>query len=142
METITHHHFVAGTTIARVFLGFLFFFQGYDAIFGIGIKKVIGTYKDGFGQKRIPAFLIGSAAIYTSYTEFICGFFLLFGLFTYPALYLLGINLIVAAIGFGLTTPLWDSRFVLPRLLLLLLLLLVPADWQAWSLDNFISVRL
>jgi putative oxidoreductase len=138
MEIITHYHSIAGTTIARIFLGCLFLFQGYDAIFGIGIKKVVATYKEGFQQKRIPGFLITLAALFTSYTELIGGVLLLFGLFHYPVLYLLGINLIVAAIGFGLTTPLWDTRYVLPRLLLLLLLLLLPPEWNAWSIDKWL----
>ncbi|MBK7818142.1 MAG: hypothetical protein IPJ60_11810 [Sphingobacteriaceae bacterium] len=60
------------------------------------------------------------------------------GLFQYYALYLLGINLIIAAIGFGITSPMWDTRYVLPRLLLLLFLLFVPQGWNTLSLDNLI----
>lgn len=138
METLGHYHFLAGITVARIFLGLLFFFQGYDAIFGIGIRNVTATYKEGFGPKRVPGFLVAAAAWFTSYTELIGGLLLIFGLFLFPALYLLGINLIVAAIGFGITTPLWDTRHVLPRLLLLLLLLLVPAASHVWTLDRLI----
>jgi hypothetical protein len=61
---------------------------------------------------------------------------LLLGLFEYAALYLLGINLLVAAAGFGIVTPLWDMRHAFPRLALLLLLLLVPQTWHCWTLDH------
>ncbi|MES2555752.1 MAG: DoxX family membrane protein [Bacteroidota bacterium] len=138
METLAQYHTIIGTTVARLFLGFLFFFQGYDAIFNIGMQKVVLTYRDGFGAKRIPRFLIVLAAWFTAYTEFICGFLLIVGLFQFPAMYLLGLNLIVAAIGFGINLPLWDTRHVLPRLLLLLLLLLVPLGWHQWTIDYLI----
>jgi hypothetical protein len=65
-------------------------------------------------------------------------YLLIFGLFEYVALILLGINLITAAIGFGLNTPMWDSKYVFIRLVLILLLLLTPQDWHVWSLDNLI----
>jgi putative oxidoreductase len=136
MEIINQYHEIAAIFIARVFLGFIFFFQGYDAVFNIKINNVIETYQNMFENRKMPKFLIVLASWYTSYTEFFCGFLLIFGLFEYVALFLLGINLIVAAIGFGLNTPIWDPKHVFPRLVLILLLLLVPQAWHAWSLDN------
>lgn len=135
MEFITQYHYIAAISIVRIFLGFLFFFQGYDAVFNIGIGKVIATYKEGFSSKGVPSVLTTLAALFTSYTELICGALLILGLFEIPALYLLGLNLIVAAIGFGMNNPLWDMRHAFPRLLLLLILLIVPIEWHKWSLD-------
>lgn len=135
MEIIAQYQYEAAVSIARVFLGFLFFFQGYDAIFNIGIQKVIKTYQDGFDRKGIPRWLTSLAAIFTSYSEFICGLLLIIGLFEFPALYLLGLNLLIAAIGFGINSPLWDMRHVFPRLILLLFLLVAPLKWHNWSLD-------
>jgi uncharacterized membrane protein YphA (DoxX/SURF4 family) len=136
MELIDQYHHLAAVAIARVFLGFLFLFQGFDAVVRIGLKKSIATYQEGFSRKGIPKALTVLAAVFTSYTELIGGFLLVFGLFTIPALYLLGLNLLVAAIGFGIGNPLWDTRNVFPRLLLLLFLLLVPIGWHAWSIDG------
>lgn len=141
METLDQYHGLAAVTIARIFLGLLFFFQGYDAIFRIGVGKAIATYDDGFRPKGIPRFLTVAAAWFTAYTELICGALLVLGLMEYPALYLLGINLVVAATGFGIVTPLWDVRHVFPRLVLLLFLLLVPHAWNAWGLDHLIFTR-
>ena len=136
MEIINQYHQIAAVFIARVFLGFLFFFQGYDSIFNVRIKNVIDTYESSFENKGIPRFLTVAGAWFTSYTELICGFLLIAGLFENIALYLLGINLIVASIAFGVNTPMWDMRFVFPRLILLLFLLIVPATWNIFSFDH------
>ncbi|MBI3518254.1 MAG: DoxX family membrane protein [Bacteroidetes bacterium] len=136
MEAITQYHYIAAACIARVFLGCLFFFQGYDAVFKVRVENVIEVFEEDFAQKGIPRFLTVCASWFTSYTELIGGFLLIMGLFEYAALYLLGINLIVAAIGFGINTPVWDTRFVFPRLILILLLLLIPHDWNSLSLDQ------
>ena len=136
METLGQYHAIMGISIARVFLGVLFFFQGYDAIFNVKLKNVIETYQATFNNNGSPRYLTVCASWFTSYTELIGGILLVFGLFEYATLYILGINLLIAAVGFGIVTPLWDSRFVFPRLVLLLLLLLSPSGWHIFSLDQ------
>ncbi len=136
METINQDHQCTAVFIARIFLGFLFLFQGYDAVFNIKIKNVVAVYQTNFLNKGIPKFLTVLGVWFTSYTELICGALLILGLFEYISLYLLGVNLIVASIGFGINAAMWDMRFVFPRLILLLFLLLVPESWNIVSLDN------
>jgi len=138
MEIINQYHEIAAVFIARVFLGCLFFFQGFDAVFNVKIKNVIAAFENDFAKKGVPRFLVVAASWFTSYTELIGGTLLILGLFKYAALYFLGANLIIAALGFGLNTPMWDTRHVLPRLLLLLFLLLVPKAWDVLSIDNLI----
>ena len=138
METITQYHEVAAVFIARVFLGLLFFFQGYDAVFNVKVHNVIEAYENSFANKGIPRFLTVCGSWFTSYVELIGGFLLIIGLFEYPVLYLLGIDLIIASIGFGITKPMWDLRYVFPRLALLLFLIVVPITWDLWSLDNLL----
>lgn len=139
MEAITQYHAVAAVFTARVFLGALFFFQGYDAIFNVKIKNVINAYADGFAGKGIPRFVTVLGSWFTSYAELIGGFLLLFGIFEYPALYLLSANLIIVSIAFSLAEPMWDMRFVFPRLVLLIFLLVTPAAWHSWSFDNLVT---
>ncbi|MGV3632231.1 MAG: DoxX family membrane protein [Bacteroidota bacterium] len=139
MEIINQYHETAAVFIARVFLGCLFFFQGFDAVFQVKLKNVVETYRAAFASKGIPLSLLILASWFTCYTELIGGLLLILGLFKYAALYLLGLNLIVASVGFGIHTAMWDTRHVVPRLLLLLFLLVVPQDWDAWSIDH--SVR-
>ncbi|WP_300662846.1 DoxX family membrane protein [Fluviicola sp.] len=136
MEIIEQYHYVSAVTIARIFLGILFLFQGYDAVVKIGMKNVIDAYQKRFAVKGIPRSLTSIAALFTSYTELICGALLIFGLFEFIILYLLGLNLIIAGIGFGINEPLWDTRHVFPRLVLLLLLLMTPPEWHSFSLDH------
>jgi uncharacterized membrane protein YphA (DoxX/SURF4 family) len=124
--------------IARVFLGLLFFFQGYDAVFNIKIKNVIDTYQNSFTNKGIPKFFTVCGVWFTSCTELVCGIFLILGLFEYYSLSLLGINLLIASIAFGISTPMWDTRFVFPRLILLIFLFIVPHTWNFWSLDHLL----
>ncbi len=136
MDTLVQYHEIAAVTITRLFLGFLFFFQGYDAVLKIGLSKVQNTFRDGFAGKPIPLFLIDFASWYTSLSALIGGIFLTLGLFETLALFILGVNLLIAGIGFGITNPLWDVRNVFPRLILLLILLFTPAHWNQWTLDK------
>ena len=93
MDSIIQYHDVAAVFIARVFLGLLFFFQGFDAVFNIKVRNVIEAYENSFANKGIPRFITVLGSWFTSYVELIGGFLLVFGLFEYCALYLLGLNL-------------------------------------------------
>lgn len=135
METIFQYHEVFGVFVARVFLGLLFLFQGYDAVFNIKIRNIIANYENSFQSKGIPRILTVIGSWFTSLTELIGGLLLVVGLFKYYALYLLGLDLIVASIAFGIAAPMWDMRYVFPRLALLLFLLLVHADYDLISFD-------
>ncbi|MCW3083851.1 MAG: hypothetical protein JWP12_1217 [Bacteroidetes bacterium] len=140
METLAQHHESIAALIARVFLGLLFFFQGYDAVFKIKISNVIETYESSFADKGIPRFLTVCGAWFTSYAELIGGLFLITGLFEYWSLSLLGLDLIVASIGFCIVSSIWDTRHVFPRLVLLIFLLVIPPAWDHYSLDHLLSI--
>ncbi len=124
--------------IVRIFLGLLFLFQGYDAVFKVKIKNVINTMDSNFAGTGIPRSLTVIGSWFTSIVQLVGGFLLVFGLFKYYALYLLGLDLIVASIAFGIATPVWDMRHVFPRMALLIFLLLVPTEWDCYSLDLFL----
>lgn len=126
---------VMAVLIARVFLGLLFFFQGIDAVFNIKIKGVIATIEEPLTSKGVPRFLIVLGAYFTSYIELIAGLCLIIGFAKYYALYLLGFDLLIASIAFGIIKPMWDMRFVFPRLVLLLFILVAPSEWDVLSVD-------
>ena len=138
METLINHHQEIGVFIARVILGILFFYQGYDAVFNLKIKTIIITYQNSFSNKGIPKLITACGAWFTSYSGLIGGFMLIFGFYEYVALYLLALNLLVASFAFSVNNPLWDTKHVLIRLLLLLFLLIVPVSWHTYSIDNLI----
>ncbi len=139
MRTILSNHEIIAVFIVRVFLGLLFFFQGYDAVFRVGIKNVITTFHSSFANKGIPQPLIIMGVGFTSFIQLIGGFFLIIGFIKYYALCLLGVDLLVAAIAFGIIQPMWDLRFAFPRLILLIFLLFIPWQWDVLSVDYFWS---
>ncbi|MFI5164057.1 MAG: DoxX family membrane protein [Bacteroidia bacterium] len=135
MQTIFHHHEVAVALIARIFLGLLFFFQGFDAVFNIKIKGIVETIHQPLLDKGIPKFFISAGAWFTSYIELVGGFLLIIGFAKYYAMYLLGLDLLFAAIAFGIIKPMWDTQFVFPRLAILIFLLVIPSEWDVISVD-------
>ena len=126
--------------ITRLILGFIFLFQGYGKIFNIGVENLYamdffqGTFKD-----ILPDFIIRITAYYTSYIELLGGFLLIIGYKTNYALYALASVIIIVTIGHGLAEPIWDLSHVFPRTILLILLLILPRDWDTFSVDNLIS---
>jgi putative oxidoreductase len=140
MNILPQNHEIAGALVARVFLGLLFFFQGYDAVFKIKIRGVMQTIKEPLSKMGVPHFLILTGAWFTSYIELIGGAVLILGFAKYCALYLLGVDLIIASIAFGITKPMWDMQYAFPRLALLIFLLVIPSSWDVVSVDNIWSI--
>ncbi len=126
---------------ARIILGILFFFQGYEKIFKIKIHNVIIAIAPSYKKLKFPDFLVSLTAYTTSFIELIGGFLLIAGLFRYEAYYLLGIDLLIVSIGFSLINSMWDMQYILPRLLLLILLLLLPTELDIYSIDSLIGCR-
>ena len=120
----------------RLLLGIIFFMQGYGKIFKWGVDKVFNmdffypTYKD-----LLPGFIIRVTAYYTSYVELIGGFLLILGYKRDWALYGLASVLIIVSFGHGLAEPIWDMTHVIFRAMLLISLLIIPKDWDRYSLD-------
>jgi len=131
---------VMAVFITRIFLGLLFFFQGVDAVFKIKLSKVVETIEEPLITKGIPRYFIILGAYYTSYVQLIAGFCLILGFAKYYALYLLGFDLIIASIAFGIVKPMWDMQYVFPRLVLLIFFLVAPSEWDVISIDYVWSV--
>lgn len=132
-------HLQAAVFFARVFLGLLFFIQGADKVFGVGLSKVAQTTRGELARTFLPAPVVTAVAYITSVIEFAGGFLLLVGFLKYAALYALGIDLLVVAVAMGLISPLWKTDLVFPRLLLLLFLLIAPPEWDVFSLDRLLG---
>jgi putative oxidoreductase len=126
----------------RLVLGLIFFMQGYGKVFSIGVQNLVQadffyeTYKN-----LLPFWLIEFTAYYTSYIELIGGFLLIIGFKTNVALYVLLSVLVIVTFGHGLVEPVWDLSHVIYRLLLLIILLLIPREWDKFSIDYFINYR-
>lgn len=131
-----------GILSLRLVLGFIFLMQGYGKVFNFGVENVyqadffLGTY-----QGLLPDFIIHATAYYTSYIELIGGFLLVLGFKRDWALYALASVLVIVSFGHGLAEPIWDLSHVVYRLVLLAAILLLPKDWDSYSLDQMISSK-
>ncbi|CAN5804338.1 hypothetical protein BH11BAC7_BH11BAC7_22930 [soil metagenome] len=123
----------------RIILGFLFLMQGYDKVFRLGLKKTEEGIEFAMRGSKLPGSLIKMIAVISSFVELLGGIMLVAGFLIYPALVLLGIDLVIVVFGMSLREPLWNMSFVWPRLVLLLALLLLPAAWDRFSIDHFYS---
>lgn len=127
--------------LVRSFAGILFLFQGYDKLFRIKIPGVIDVFTADADRYHVPHSLIKLMAYYTSIVEFFGGFFLLTGFLTSYALYALGLDLVLVGMAFSYMTPMWDMKYVFPRFVLVVALLVFPDHYQFFSMDHFISTK-
>lgn len=131
-----------GVLLIRWILGLIFLMQGFGKVFNWGVENIyssdffLGTYKD-----ILPELLLKITAYYTSYIELIGGLLLLLGLKINYSLYALASVLIIVTFGHGLVEPVWDLSHVMYRTILLASLLLLPKDWDTFSIDNFLTKR-
>ena len=88
---ITDLNLIIAIATARIFVGILFFFQGYDKIFNIGMKQLRQTMSANLGNHKLP-------------------------------------------------DSMWDTAHVFVRLLLILLLLLTPVEWDKFSFDYLFTL--
>jgi len=121
----------------RAILGILFFFQAYDIIFRIGIKHSCDTICNECRAKNIPDWFSRMSLILSTYIELIGGFLLILGLLKSYILVVLGLNLIMVTLGFSYLRGLWDMNHVFPRLVLLIVLFVIPTEWDIWTLDFY-----
>ena len=138
--SIIHSREVVAMFVVRVFLGCLFFFQGFDAVFRIKVNGVLDAIRQPLIQKGVPQFAISAGAYYTSYVNLICGFLLIIGFAKYYALYFIGADLLMTACAFSIIKPMWDLQYVFPRLALLVFFLIAPTYWDVISVDYVWSV--
>jgi putative oxidoreductase len=140
MNLMNDMNYTIGILMARIFLGLLFFIQGYDKVFNLGIKKVANTFIMELSHTRIPRPLIILSAYATSWIELMGGLWVMFGFMKYYALYALGLDMLLVTIAMGLISPLWDTNLVFPRLVIVLLLLFAPPVWDLFSIDYLLSL--
>jgi uncharacterized membrane protein YphA (DoxX/SURF4 family) len=124
----------------RLLLGFIFLMQGYGKVFTWGINKLYNmeffheTYKN-----LLPDYITQATAYYTSYVELIGGLLLVLGFKKDYALYALASVLIIVTFGHGLAEPIWDLSHVMYRAILLIGLLILPKEWDEYSIDNYLT---
>ena len=124
--------------ITRLIIGILFCIQGYDKIFNVGKVEVNAAILPSFQKIGLPENFTKVFLFLTSWIEFIAGGFLILGIFKYWSIYILGVDLLFVVIGMSLIQPVLDLKHIFPRLVLLIILLLLPAESDVFSLDHII----
>lgn len=127
--------------IIRVFTGILFFFQGYDKLFNIKIGEVANTFMRDAERKSVPRSFVVFISYITSIIELVAGLFLILGLYTDLSTYALGIDLLMICFAFSFMNPMWDMKYVFPRLVLIIFLLLLPSETCKLSLDCLFHIK-
>lgn len=122
--------------LVRLMAGLLFFFQGYDKVFRLGLQEVIRTVTPSYRERKLPEPMIRLSVYFTSYVELIGGSLLILGLFQSTVIPLLGIDLIIAAAGMSMVNPMWDTRHVMTRFVLIIALVLMGPRHDAFSFDQ------
>jgi putative oxidoreductase len=131
--------FTIARLLVRLMAGLLFFFQGYDKVFRLGLAEVMRTVLPSYQERNLPEPLIRFSVFFTSYVELIGGALLLLGVFQPVIIPLLGIDLIIAAAGMSLVNPMWDTRHVMTRFLLIIVLLMMGQASDVFSLDLLLN---
>lgn len=127
--------------ILRVLLGLIFLMQGYGKIFNFGIEQLYHNFFVQFESTFLPKWLIWFTVYYTSYVELICGLLLTFGMFKQISLCLLASVLVIISFGHGLLEPVWDLQHLFFRASMLIVLMLLPEDWDKFKMDAFIMFK-
>ena len=126
--------------IVRVFTGLLFLFRGYDKVFKVGIKGCVEAFKVDTYKLKIPDSLLTMVVVFTSFTEFLGGAFLILGFLYKYTLIFLGLDLIIVSIAFGLVQPMWDTKHAFPRFLLIVLNMFVLIQFDKFTLDKLFKI--
>lgn len=126
----------------RCITGLLFLLQGYDKIFRMGVGNVAMAMEPAYRLKGIAPGMVKFIALLSSCIEFAAGILVLTGLFFYPALYLLGLDLVIVVFGMALLEPAWDMRIVFPRIVLVTALLIWPDQDHFLMADQWFNTAL
>ena len=127
---------------AREILGLIFFMAGVYKVFGLGplghARKYFLPYADTF----LPVWSLWATGVVVPFVELLGGALLILGWQIRAALVALGGVLVLVTFGHLLKEPLYAfHEHVIPRLALLLFVLLLPPDDDAFSLDVLLRTR-
>ena len=112
-------------------------------MFGIGpIEHARRFFVDPFAESFLPVWSLWAAGTAVPFAELIGGTLVLLGLFRLQGLILLGGVLVLLTFGHLVNEPLYSfSGYVVPRLIMVVLLLVVPASWDCFSVDEWRASR-
>ncbi|MFQ5789226.1 MAG: DoxX family protein [Acidobacteriota bacterium] len=128
---------------ARVMAGILFFMAGWYKCFELTpMAHARGGFVEPYADTWIPVFLLWALGLAIPVVELVAGALLIVGWRTRDALVAIGLILLVVTYGHALKEPLYSIKdHILPRGLLMLLALLLPASKDLLSVDSWMERR-
>ena len=121
---------------ARAVLGLIFFMAGVWKVFQLGPAGHVRRYFLPFQDTFLPTWSLWAVGFVIPFVELIAGAMVIVGFQTRLALVSLGFVLAIVTFGHLLHQPLYAfHEHVIPRLALVLLILLLPAEADRFSID-------
>ncbi|HEY3054334.1 MAG TPA: DoxX family protein [Thermoanaerobaculia bacterium] len=127
---------------ARAVLGLIFFMAGAWKVFALTPVGHVRRFFLPFQDTFLPTWSLWLTGFAIPFIELIAGALVIVGLFIRPALISLGFVLVIVTFGHLLKEPLYAfHEHVIPRLALVLLVLLLPSEWDRFSIDGILRRR-
>ncbi|HEY8131012.1 MAG TPA: DoxX family protein [Thermoanaerobaculia bacterium] len=124
---------------ARAIVGLIFFMAGFWKVFQLGPAGHVRRYFLPFQDTFLPVWSLWAVGFAIPFVELIAGAMVIVGFQTRIALLALGFVLVIVTFGHLLHEPLYAfHEHVIPRLALVLLVLLLPKEWDRYSVDALI----
>ncbi|HEY8133150.1 MAG TPA: DoxX family protein [Thermoanaerobaculia bacterium] len=124
---------------ARAIVGLIFFMAGFWKVFQLGPAGHVRRYFLPFQDTFLPVWSLWAVGFAIPFVELIAGAMVIVGFQTRIALLALGFVLVLVTFGHLLHEPLYAfHEHVIPRLALVLLVLLLPKEWDRYSVDALI----
>jgi len=121
---------------ARAVVGLIFLMAGVWKVFTLGPAAHVRRYFLPFQDTFLPTWSLWAVGFTIPFVELIAGAMVIIGFRTRIALIALGLVLVIVTFGHLLHEPLYPfHEHVIPRLALVLLVLLIPADADRYSVD-------
>ena len=126
----------------RLILGLIFFMAGIFKVFDLGplghAERFFLPYQDTF----LPVWSLWVVGVSIPIVELLAGALLIIGWLVRWAAVSLGIVLVIVTFGHLLKEPLFAFHaHVIPRLALVLIVLMLPAAMDRFSIDNLLKSR-
>ncbi len=129
--------------VAREILALIFFMAGFWKCFTLGpTEHARRLFVEPFADTFLPTWSLWATGTAVPVIELVAGGLLLIGLWIRPSLFALGGVLVLVTFGHLLQDALYQFHtHVIPRTLLLLFVLCMPAEDDRFSLDRWWARR-
>ena len=132
-----------GVLFARLVLGLMFFQGAWWRIFDLGpVEHARRFFVEPYADSFLPEWALWLAGTGVPFAELAGGALVLLGLWRLPGLILLGGVLVSVTFGHLIAEPIFSiSGHIFPRLVLVVFLLVIPQEWDRFSLDEWMRSR-